>query len=157
MTTKLPVQDKALSLLAKCDRTEYQIRRSLARSGYEDGEIDAAIDFLTEYGYINDASYAEKYLRILIAKGRGRRRAADEMRRHGLRNEIIHEAIMSGYPSETEKELALGTAEKAVSALPADTPRRDALRRVSQKLTTQGYDFDTVSWAIDRAMNGRND
>jgi regulatory protein len=157
MSTKLPVQDKALSLLAKCDRTEHQIRASLARSSYEDGEIGEAIDFLMEYGYINDASYAEKYLRILIAKGRGKRRVRDEMRRHGLSSEVIADALEQGYSEETEKELALNAAAKVISALPEGTPRRDIVRRVSQKLTTQGYEYDSISWAIDRALRRARD
>jgi regulatory protein len=150
--TKPPVRDKALLLLAKSDRTEKQIRDSLAHAAYTPEEIDDTIDFLIEFNYINDADYAEKYLKLLIAKGRGRYRIVEEMYRKGLSREIIDSAISDGYPDETEKELALTLAEKVKSALPEDMAPREKASRISQKLKTRGFGYDVITWAMDRII-----
>jgi regulatory protein len=149
---KLPVRDKAFFLLERSDRTEKQMRDSLARYDYTQEEIDDTTDFLIEFNYINDAAYAEKYLQLLIAKGRGRRRVSDEMFRKGLSREIIDEALLDGYTEETEKDLALAAAEKIKSTLPDDMTSREKASRISQKLKTRGFGYDIIAWAIDRAL-----
>jgi regulatory protein len=151
--SKPPVRDKALSLLAKSDRTEKQIRDSLARSGYKAEEIDDAIDFLIDYGYVDDTAYAKKYLEVLIARGRGRRRAAEEMHRHGLSRAIVDEALDSYYSVEAERELALAHAQKVRAALADDIPRYEAAARISRRLQAQGFGYDIISWATDRAFD----
>ncbi|MDR2610447.1 MAG: RecX family transcriptional regulator, partial [Clostridiales Family XIII bacterium] len=144
-----PVRDKALSLLAKHDRTEQQMRESLARSGYGEEEVQGTIDFLKEYGYIDDEAYAGKYLRELIRKGRGRWRIRGDMLRHGLESEVVEETLRNGYPREEELALARAAAGKAARSLPEGTPPHERARRVSQKLSAQGFDYDVISNAID--------
>jgi regulatory protein len=147
---KQPAHEKALSLLAKRDLTEAQIRQSLGRAGYRDEDKDNAIDFLKEYGYVNDAAYAEKYLRELIRKGRGRRLVIGYMLRRGIAREIIDEAMGEGYTADVEYELALTLTEKVALSLPEDTPQRERARRVSQKLAAQGFGYDVISDIMDR-------
>jgi regulatory protein len=150
--TKPLARDKALLLLAKSDRTEKQMRDSLARLGYTQAETDDTIDFLIEFNYINDADYAEKYLKLLIAKGRGRCRVTEEMYSKGLSREIIDRTISDGYSEETEKELALAVAKMVKSALPEDMAPREKAPRISQKLKTRGFGYDVIAWALDSVI-----
>ncbi|MDR0852345.1 MAG: recombination regulator RecX [Clostridiales Family XIII bacterium] len=154
---KISAQEKALCLLEKQSRTAYQIRLSLSKAGYDAQEIDEALEFLVDVGYIDDAAYAKRYLEILIEKGRGRRRAADEMRRHGLAAELVRFTIEDGYPAETERENAMIIATKATSEMRDDVPKTQIARRISLKLTGQGYNFDVINSVIDEIIRRRGD
>jgi SOS response regulatory protein OraA/RecX len=83
------VFDKALSLVERQPRTEYQIRLSLTKAGYDADETSDAVIRLIDAGLLDDREYAQRYLEILIEKRRGRRRVVDEMRRRGLEPDLI--------------------------------------------------------------------
>ena len=53
---------KALSLLNYMDRTETGLRQKLKEKSFDDQAIDAAIEYVKSFGYINDVGYAERYI-----------------------------------------------------------------------------------------------
>lgn len=55
-------------LLEKRDYTEYQLRDKLKKAFYPDASIDYAINKVKNYGFINDQSYAERYIEGHIGK-----------------------------------------------------------------------------------------
>jgi regulatory protein len=149
---KKSARAKALSLLERRDRTEYQVRLLLTKAGYASEEIEDAVAFLGSLGYVDDAVYAERYLRALIEKGRGRRRIVDEMRRRGLSGDLIAEVLREGFPEELELKNAVTLAQKVVGTLPENTDKRIRERKVFLKLTGQGYNFDVINMAMNRVI-----
>lgn len=149
---KVDAFDKALSILARRMRTEYQIRLALSKAGCGEDETREAVARLEALGYIDDEAYAERFLETLIEKRRGRRRVRDEMRRHGLNAALIEETLEAGFPEEVERENAVFLAQKALANLPAGTDRRLAARRVYLKLASQGYDFGLIDSVIYSVM-----
>jgi regulatory protein len=147
--------DKALSILSRRMRTEYQITLALSKAGYDEDETQEAVARLKELGYLDDRAYAERFLEILIEKKRGRRRVRDEMRRHGLDSALVDETISAGFPEEVERENATALAEKALANLPDGADRRLVVRRVSLKLTSQGYGFDLIDRIIYSVVGDR--
>lgn len=53
---------RAMHLLQKMDRTEYQLRKKLQESGYPLQIIDHAIDYVKGFHYIDDVRYAWNYI-----------------------------------------------------------------------------------------------
>lgn len=55
-------RDKALAILSRSDKTEYELRNKLKQDGFTDDIIVRVMDYLKSYGYINDERYAQAYI-----------------------------------------------------------------------------------------------
>ena len=53
---------RCMNLLRKRDYTESELWRKLESGGYPDEIIQAAIDYVKSYGYVNDEDYVRKYV-----------------------------------------------------------------------------------------------
>jgi regulatory protein len=148
------VRDKALSLLERMDRTEYQVRLSLEKAEYSEDEIDDALNFLKEFNYVDDYAYAHKYLALLMDKKRGSRRIRDDMRRHGLTPEVIDQVMLDDYSEEIEKEHALSRARKIYEGLKPDEDRYKVPHKISLKLLYHGFDYEAINYAISEVLHG---
>jgi regulatory protein len=167
---KQPAFDKAAASLARRMRTERQVRETLegagsrtrsraeahgadgAAAGYTREEIDDAIERLKDLGYIDDRNYAERFLEIQIDKKRGRRRVAEELRRHGIEARLADEVIAEGYPEDVERDNALALAEKILASLPDGLDRRKKAQKLNSRLVTQGYGYDIVNSVVGRLL-----
>ena len=54
---------RALHLLSDMDRTENALREKLRLGLYPQEIIDAAVEYVRSFGYLNDARYAENFVR----------------------------------------------------------------------------------------------
>ena len=87
-------REYALKLLSFSDRTENELRKRLEEKGFDGGDIDGALDFLKDYGYIDDARYAQKYAADSVRlKGHGPGRIRADLLRKGVSRESIDAAI----------------------------------------------------------------
>lgn len=87
-------REYAVKLLSVKDRTERELRERLEKKGYSAEEIDDAVAVMTEYNYIDDRSYAEKYVSDGInLRGHGFGRIKTELLRRGVSREIADEVI----------------------------------------------------------------
>ncbi|MCD7980786.1 MAG: RecX family transcriptional regulator, partial [Clostridiales bacterium] len=55
---------RAIFLLQRMDRTEYQLRQRLSQDHYPDFLIDAAMDYVKSFHYLDDLRYASSYIRF---------------------------------------------------------------------------------------------
>lgn len=53
---------RALYILARGDKTEGEIRQKLKNNQYEEEVISKIVEFLNEYGYLNDENYARAFV-----------------------------------------------------------------------------------------------
>lgn len=53
---------RALYILGRSDKTEFEIRSKLANNEYPDEVIDKIVLFLKEYGYIDDQKFVMNYI-----------------------------------------------------------------------------------------------
>ena len=94
---------KALSLLNYMDRTEIGLRQKLKEKAFDEKEIDEAVKYVKSYGYINDQSYAERY--ILNKQGsKSRREIYASLMQKGISKENIELAMENCF--EVDDELA---------------------------------------------------
>ena len=154
---KKNAKEKALSILERKDQTEYQMTKALKDSAYSEEEICETIEWLKELGYIDDIDYANRYLEILITKGRGRIRIKQEMRKKGLSGSEIDAIIDDGFSENQEHEKALAIARKLVDSLPEDIEKQQLMRKISSKLVTQGYNFDIINSVINQVIKSERD
>lgn len=94
-------KQKALSLLNYMDRTESQLRQKLQEKSFDEQAIDAAVEYVKSFGYINDVSYAERY--ILNRQGtKSKREIYAALCQKGICREDIERAMESCYEAEDE-------------------------------------------------------
>ena len=85
--------NQAVSFLSRRNHYERELRMKLSQKGYSVG-VDEAIEKLKEHGYIDDLLFAKSYINELVRlKGFAKNRIVLELKRKGVSNDIIDEAL----------------------------------------------------------------
>ena len=151
-TSELSREEQAralcLRLLTARARTRAELAGQLAKRGYPDDVSDRVLDRLGHVGLVDDADFAEQWIRSRRANaGKGKRALAAELRTKGVDNEVIT-AALAGIDAGAERERA--------EQLVRDKLRREKLgdddakvaRRLVGMLARRGYSqtmaFDVV-------------
>ncbi len=102
---------KALSLLNYMDRTEAQLRQKLKEKDFSEEIINEAVDYVKSFGYINDASYAERYV-LNKQKSKSKREIQAALFQKGVSKEHIDLALEKCYEKEDEMAAIQRLCEK---------------------------------------------
>lgn len=85
---------EALKIALTKKRTQRQVEQKLAEKGYDRGEAQQAAAYYRSMGYIDHEDYARRYVNDAVKlKGYGRGRIEMELRRAGVEDEIIENAL----------------------------------------------------------------
>src|ERR1700754_768720 len=83
-----------LRLLTARARTRAELEGQLAKRGYPDEVSGRVLDRLTEVGLVDDADFAEQWVRSRrLNAGKGKRALAAELRTKGVDNEGVTAAL----------------------------------------------------------------
>ncbi|MGI5118495.1 recombination regulator RecX [Marinactinospora thermotolerans] len=127
-----------LRLLTSAPRTRAQLEQALQRRNTPDEVIETVLDGLGEAGLIDDVAFAEAWVDSRHAgRGLARRALASELRRRGVAEETVRDAV-DELSAEREEE----TARRLVRRKLAATAGRDdttRIRRVMGMLARKGY------------------
>lgn len=103
----ISIRDYALYLIEFKDRTEKELRDKFREKGYDENDTEDEIEFLKNYGYINDKRYAEHFTHDAInIKKWGKMRIRTELLRKGVDRETIDNIIEDAF-FEVENDLVL--------------------------------------------------
>ena len=101
---------RALYLLTDMDRTEKELYDRLKKTGYSEETVNAAMEYVKSFGYIDDVRYARKYIEIFRDR-KSRRKMMYDMAAKGVDREVIENAFLE-YPEYDETDLIRRLAEK---------------------------------------------
>ena len=141
-----------LRLLTARARTRAELEGQLAKRGYPDDVSAGVLDRLADVGLIDDADFAEQWVRSRrVNAGKGKRALAAELRTKGVDNDVIT-AALSDIDAGAERE----RAEQLVNdKLRRERNTEDELkltRRLVGMLARRGYSqtmaFDVVKVAL---------
>lgn len=90
---------RAMNLLTKKDYTEAGVRKKLSEGYYADTQIDEAIQYLKNYGYIDDARYVKNYFAIHI-QSKPKNKIVQKLVEKGISYELIESFVDSIYEEE---------------------------------------------------------
>lgn len=142
----------ALRIIEKTIKTESEIKKKLLLKGYDDETINRTIDFLKEYNFLNDESYATMYVRDK-SKGQGKNKIKYDLIKKGLDEDTILEAIAK-IDSDNEENIAYEMALKKYNTI---KKRETDSYKLSQKLyrflLSKGYGYDIASRVIKSITN----
>jgi len=142
-------RDLCLRLLTARARTRAELEGQLAKRGYPDEVSERVLDRLAEVGLVDDAGFAEQWIRSRrVNAGKGKRALAAELRSKGVDDEVIAAALA---------DIDAGAERQRAEQLVRDKLRREKLggdddakvaRRLVGMLARRGYSqslaFDVV-------------
>ncbi len=133
----------ALYLLDERDYSYIELYRKLERNYSEDICLEVC-NRLSEIGCINDRRYSERLAEhYCVTKRFGLRRAREEMRKRGISNELITEALYQ-YEDTVPERIAELIDKKYARYLTDEK----GVQKVKAALVRQGYSFSEVNKAL---------
>jgi len=121
--------------------------RRLMQARVEPGErgeavIVAVIARLREYGFVDDAAFAETYARLRQQNEKlGERRVRQDLKQKGVGSELIAETLEARYGQTNEEALAREHLERKRIRKP-ENPKETA--RVMRRLVTAGFSTGVI-------------
>jgi regulatory protein len=130
-------------------RSESEIRQYLRKKGYEDAVINDTLERLNNLGLLNDEQFAQAWVENRSTfRPRSRKAMAIEMRRKGIGDEAIEQALQ-GITQEQEASLALQAARRLVRRLEG-LEWNDYRNRLSSHLARRGFDYGTIRAIVEQ-------
>ncbi len=87
------VREYALLLLKFRPRSRKELYSRLRRKGYSEEEIEKALQWLEESGFIDEMDMAIDYVRAGVERGWSRMRIIKGLRERGIPSDIVEEAL----------------------------------------------------------------
>ena len=140
-----------LRLLTAAPRTRAQLAQAMSRGGVPAEAAEAILVRFTDAGLIDDAAFARAWVESRHhSRGLSKRSLSAELRRNGIQNEQIREAVDALDP---EQEVA--TARRLVErklASTRDRPPETRVRQAAGLLARKGYPPGLAFRLIREAM-----
>ena len=136
--------DRALTYLEKGIQTEKGIRGYLKKKGYLDESIEKAIVKLAEYGYINDETYVENYIRTYASK-KGKKLLRFELLSKGVDSQTIENKLEEMLSFEDEKTSCENVARKYIKGKDFDLKLK---QKTFAYLLGKGFSSSVISEVI---------
>lgn len=145
-TARERVFQRAAKLLAAKQRSVEELREKLSTTrGATKAIVDEAIERLREYGYLDDAKFAQSYASLrLRERPLGRRRLERDLWVKKVDKGTAETALDEVFESMPEAELIDRAIAKRVRVRGKPKTREDA-KKLFDHLLRQGFEFELVS------------
>ena len=138
----------ALGWLARRELSERQVRTRLARRGFDEAEIDAAVEQLRQERALDDRRVAGAYVRDAVRlKGRGPARVRRDLEALGIDRTAAAEAVAETFAEVSEDDLIRAALARKQRGNPAPVGRLEAAR-LFRALVRQGFSPEKVRAAL---------
>ena len=144
--------NRSLGVLEKSMKSEKMLKDYLREKGYPKTCIDKAMDKLKEYGYINDESFAENFIRS-YSQSKSKRKIKYDLMSKGINENIIEEKLALLVDEDEEKELTLTLAKKYLKSKELDQKTK---QKFYNHMLGKGFDYSMINWAWEEIENGGN-
>lgn len=141
---KISAMEKALKILSTSPVTEVELRRKLFRAGYPEILIDQAVEECRRHNYINDELLASDCAEYLTMRGTGSRLVRLKLRRRGLSEELVKNAMENTDP-EAEIEAARYALAGKLRLLSREKDYRKKKEKAFRFLVSRGYTSNVIS------------
>lgn len=139
---------RAMHLLEKMDRTEQELRKKLLESEYPEDLAEDAIAYVKRYHYVDDARYADCYVRLRgAAKSRGKLLA--ELQNKGVDRDLANR-VLAEYEDERDEPQMIRELMRKRNYDPQTASLQDQ-RRMYGYLMRRGFQSTDICKAIGRS------
>ncbi len=135
-------------ILSNSPQTSRELYRKLVKKGYSPEVAETAIVWAREYGFIDDVSYAEMFIREYVFRvGKSVSWAKNRLRAKGVENTDVDEALerldVDGvFGVEAERERALTAGRVAMRRIGQAGDEAARQRKFFSRLARLGYSYD---------------
>jgi regulatory protein len=141
-----------LRKLTAAPRSRAQLADDLAARAVPADVATAVLDRFTEVGLVDDAAFAETWVRSRQAtRGLSRRALRQELRAKGVDDEIVSEAV-EAVDDETELETARALVARRVRST-RGLPEETRVRRLVGQLARKGYPGGLAMRVVREALD----
>ncbi len=134
-------KSRSLHLLTDMGRTEEELRKKLTKDEYPADIVEAAIDYVKSYGYIDDSAYARDYIDSRKGK-KSRKELYYQLLEKGLDRDLVNEALEECYEKEDAGE-AIHTLMRRRGYDP-ETADETQKQRFMAYLMRKGFAYEDV-------------
>ena len=127
------VRSQAAVLLGRRALSRGELTQRLLQKGAEEEAAEAAADWLTDIGAMNDSEYAAQIVRHYSRSAYGSRRIREELRRHQIPQDLWEDALREQLPAE---ECLRPWMEKRLKGQVPDGKER---QRIANALLRRGF------------------
>lgn len=139
---------RAMNLLQKRDYTESKLREKLREGLYSDECIDAAIDYVKSYKYLDDERYVRDYITYRM-ETRSRKRIEMDLMQKGIIKDLISKVMSELYESEdNDYEMSQIHSLLVKKHYSSDMEYADK-QKILAFLLRKGYDMEAVRSAMN--------
>jgi regulatory protein len=140
------VFQRAAKLLAAKQRSVEELREKLSTTrGATKAMVDEAIERLREYGYLDDAKFAQSYASLrLRERPIGRRRLQRDLWLKKVDKQTVESALDEVFESTPEDDLIERAIAKRMR-LRGKPKTREEAKKLFDHLLRQGFEFELVS------------
>lgn len=139
----------AHSFVSYKPRSTGQVVDKLKKMSFDEGNIEAAIDFLREFDLLDDEKFAENFAKDYIArKPAGKSKLVYELRKRGIDESTAEDAAEKALAETDELSLARAAAEKKAPSIEYK-PHEKRKRSLAQYLQRQGFRWETVKTILE--------
>ncbi len=138
--------EKAMALLLHKDRTKHELIERLKAAKFSYEAIDAALEYVISYGYIDDMRYAKVYTDY-HKTSKSKREISRKLKEKGISDEILT-AVFSDYQTEDgedPEEIAIkALIEKRLKGIPISDLSYEEKQKQMRYLAGKGYPIDMI-------------
>lgn len=131
---------RALYILQRMERTEYQLRQKLQENGSPEEIVQSAIEYVKSFHYVDDYRYACTYIRYHQSE-KSRLQLKMKLYERGVASDLIEEALAEEYSGEEEQLIDRLLEKKHYDAETADQKER---QKIYQYLMRRGFRSETI-------------
>lgn len=124
-----------LKLLSKRDYFKGEIKNKLKEKGATQDEIDQLVEYINEFGYIDDRKVLEKYVAETARKGKGTIYLRKKLYEKGCSGLTDIFNIEDVYTSVMEEKAAMAFCKKF---------GKEEAETIRKKLVSRGFSFSTI-------------
>lgn len=136
-------KQKALAILKRMDRTEYELRQKLRQAEYSDEIINRTMNYINQYHYVDDERFVENY--ILYKKGvKSIKQIRMELIQKGIEREMIDSFMVEEDMDEKAIIRAIRKKTQDVESL-----SREQKGKLAAYLYRKGFTQDLIGKYID--------
>lgn len=140
-------KSRGLEILSRSSKSRHQVLSTLKREGFTEEAIEASLDFLKQYSFIDDKKLAKNIAVTKVPARKWSKRQLDSaLRQKGIDKKDIEMAV-ENIDDDTELENAVYLAEKKYRSLSSKS-EEEKKKKIIQSLSYKGFSYDTIKKAL---------
>ena len=148
-------KNSALHFLERSFKSAKQVEDKLIAKEFDIKTIDRVLEFLKQYGFIDDKRFVELFIKEKI-KTSGKNKIKFTLLKKSLPKELIVEGL-NKISSEQQLEIALQLGEKRMATLAkSEKDTKKLYKKTWDYLFRNGYDFQIVNEVLDKITKNDN-